>query len=391
MKEQFQLREVFNPQVVNQLAHDIRRVWPEFQAEVFAQDINNRLEALNFGMRNALIRDKLHEYLPDTFPRAVQILIEALGPEMNGQELTGLDGFIIMPQCDFVARYGLDHYDVSLQALYEMTKRFTAEGAIRPFLKHYPEQTLNLLERWAYDENCHVRRLVSEGTRPRLPLAPRLPQFIADPRPVLKLLDHLKTDPVLLVRRSVANNLNDIAKDNPDLVVETLRAWQKLDDPGTHWIIGHASRTLIKQGNPGALTLLGYPPDSAVTVSHLHLEHPLIRLGGTLPFSFEVCSHADQPQALMIDYVVHHMKANGRLAPKVFKLTKKKLNPGETLTLSHKHAIKPISTRKYYSGKHLLEIQINGAILARAEFELDVGNHYQEEKNQALELAATSL
>jgi 3-methyladenine DNA glycosylase AlkC len=372
MKEGFQLRDVFNPTVVNQLAQDIQRTWPSFDAAGFTSDINSQLAQLSFGDRNALIRDKLGEYLPQNFPTAAQILIDSLGPEPQVEELSGFDGFVIMPQCDFVAKFGLDYFDISMKALYEMTKRFTAEGAIRPFLQKYPEQTLKLLEQWAEDENCLARRLASEGTRPRLPLAPRLPQFIEDPRPVLKLLDKLKADPTLLVRRSVANNLNDIAKDNPDIVVETLRAWQKNADKETQWLIQHASRTLVKQGHREALALLGYPPNPAIRVHNLALDRTAVNLGESLTFNLEIQSTAAESQALIIDYVIYHMKANGKLTPKVFKLTSKKLKAGEFLRLAKKHTFKPINTRVYYSGKHKVGVQVNGQVLAEAEFELKV-------------------
>jgi 3-methyladenine DNA glycosylase AlkC len=370
MPENFQVRDVFNPTVVNTLAEAIHRTWPAFDKTGFVEAINPQLAALTFSQRNALLRDALHDYLPQHFPDAVQILINSLGPEMDGEELTGYDGFMVMPQCDFVAMYGLDYYDLSLQALFEMTKRFSAEGAIRAFIIRYPEKTMSQLEAWSRHENCHVRRLVSEGTRPRLPWAQRLPQFIDDPRPVLKLLNNLKTDPTLLVRRSVANNLNDIAKDNPHLVIETLREWQKIDDEGTQWLIRHAARTLLKQGNKEALALLGYPPQSAITAQNLRLENPVINMGEDLVFSFNIQSQADAPQNLMVDYVIHFMKANGKLAPKVFKLTKKQIAPGETLTISKKHPIKPITTRVYYAGRHQLAIQINGEIGGKVDFEL---------------------
>lgn len=370
MDDKFQLRDVFNPPLVNRLAQNIQQTWPEFEASAFSADINSRLGPLSFGDRNALIRDKLHKYLPPHFPDAAQILIDALEPEPDVDDLTGFDGFIIMPQCDFVAKYGLGYFEVSMKALYEMTKRFTAEGAIRPFLQKYPKETLQKLEEWSRDESALARRLASEGSRSRLPLAPRLPQFIEDPTPVLKLLDALKEDPALVVRRSVANNLNDIAKDNPQAVVDTLRTWQKINTDEMRWLIQHASRTLIKQGNKDALALLGYPAHPAITVENLMLEQPLINLGETLVFSFNIHSQAGKAQNLMIDYVIHFMKANGKPAPKVFKLSKKKIKAGETLTISRRHAIKPISTRKYYSGRHRLDIQINGEILAGADFEL---------------------
>jgi 3-methyladenine DNA glycosylase AlkC len=275
-----------------------------------------------------------------------------------------------MSQNDFVAAYGLEHLDLSLGALYELTKRFTAEGAIRTFLQRYPEQTLAQLAEWASDPNCHVRRLVSEGTRPRLPLAPRLRAFVKDPRPVLALLELLKADPVLMVRRSVANNLNDIAKDHPDLVVETLARWKQAADPGTEWIIGHAARTLLKQGHTGALALLGYGAETAISPASLQLSQTSVRMGEDLVFAIEIQSTADAPQNLMIDYVVHQRKANGKLAPKVFKLARKRLGPRETLNLTKRHAFRLLSTRVYYPGRHALELQINGQRWGWQEFEL---------------------
>jgi len=190
MQQEFRLRDVFHPAAVEQLAHTIAQAWPAFDQEGFATTINRQLDALSFGGRNALIRDTLRAYLPQEFTEAVRILLAAVGPEIPHCELSGFDGFIVMPQNDFVAAYGLRHLDLSLRTLYELTKRFTAEGAIRAFLQADPEQTLNYLKAWTADPNCHVRRLVSEGTRPRLPLAPRLPAFVKDPRPVLALLEH---------------------------------------------------------------------------------------------------------------------------------------------------------------------------------------------------------
>jgi hypothetical protein len=187
---------------------------------------------------------------------------------------------------------------------------------------------------------------------------------------VLALLEQLKTDPELVVRRSVANNLNDIAKDHPDLVVETLAAWHKTKDPGTHWIIGHAARTLLKQGHPGALRLLGYASDTTISISAIRLNQTTIRMGDDLVFGFDIQSTAQAPQNLMIDYVIHHVKANGKRVPKVFKLAKKQLLGRATLRLSKKHSFRPINTRVYYPGQHLLAIKINGVIYAQQAFEL---------------------
>jgi len=370
MEQNFQVRDVFNEKVVNQLAGNLARAWHGFDAEGFSNSINSRLKALSFSERSNLIRDRLGEYLPKDYSRALEIILKALPPEMTENEITGYDGFIIMPQNDFVAKYGLDHYDLSMQALYQMTKRFTAEGAIRPFILKYPERTLAILSEWAEDENCHVRRLISEGTRPRLPWTMQLKQFIEDPRPVLGLLEKLKTDPELMVRRSVANNLNDIAKDNPELVVKTLGRWQKINNEGTQWLIRHAARTLIKQGNRDVLTILGYLPNVDISISNIKLDKPTVKMGSDLNFSFEVQSTSQQTQTLMIDYVLQHVKANGKLTPKVFKLTRKTLEPGQRISIIKTHSFRQITTRKYYPGTHALEIQINGSIYGKTSFEL---------------------
>lgn len=370
MEQNFQVRDVFNEKVVNRLAENLARAWRGFDTHEFRQSINSKLKTLTFSERSNLIRDSLWEYLPKDYPRALEIILKALPSETTVNEITGYDGFIILLQNEFVAKYGLDHYDLSMQALYQMTRRFTAEGAIRPFILKYPKRTLAILAKWAEDKNPHVRRLVSEGTRPRLPWTMQLKPFMEDPRPVLRLLEKLKCDPALMVRRSVANNLNDIAKDNPDLVVATLSKWKKIEDGGTQWLIRHAARTLVKQGNKDILTILGYSPKVDISLAKIKLDKPTVKTGGDLNFSFEVKSTSKQTQTLVIDYMIHHVKANGTRTPKVFKLTRRKLKADEVLQIAKQHSFRPISTREYYPGVHLLEIQINGTIYEKTEFEL---------------------
>ncbi|MBN2116890.1 MAG: DNA alkylation repair protein [Anaerolineales bacterium] len=372
MEENFQVRNIFDEEAVDQLAQRLRKVWHEFDAHGFCRSIHPKLKTLTFSERNNLIRDTLWEYLPREYPHALRIILNALPPELPDCDISGFGNFIIMPQNDYVAKYGLEHYDLSIQALYQMTKRFTAEGAIRPFLQKYPRKTLAILSEWAEDENCHVRRLVSEGTRPRLPWAMQLKQFIEDPGPVLDLLETLKTDRVLMVRRSVANNLNDIAKDHPDLVVKTLDRWKRIEDEGTQWLIRHAARTLVKQGNKGILTILGYSPKVDIHVSKIKLGKASLKMGEKLDFAFEVKSTSKQIQTLVIDYIVHHVKANGKRTPKVFKLADKTLEPGQAIKISKAHSFRPITTRRYYPGRHALEIQVNGTSYQKIDFELRV-------------------
>lgn len=370
MEEKLLFRDVYNPGLVARMAANIQAVYPEFDATSFQQTVNPKLPDLSLTERANLLMEQLYAHLPKDYPTAISILLRAMGQELQGDKLEGLDGFYYLPFCNYVSTYGLaeEQYEVSLHALYELTKRFTAEGAIRPFLRQYTERTLARLHEWVTDENLHVRRLVSEGTRTRLPWSGRLKMFQEDPTPVIALLEKLKTDPELYVRRSVANNLNDIAKDHPDVVIKTLTSWKKVDHPGTQWIISHALRSLIKDGHAEALHLLGYGQQPQVRVQNFRLDVDAIKLGTDFYFHFDVQSQADEPQQLMIDYIVHFVKSNGKRAPKVFKLSKKELLPGETLSFSKKQSFKPITTRKYYPGIHAIQIQVNGQPLDSLEF-----------------------
>ncbi|MEW5853921.1 MAG: DNA alkylation repair protein [Myxococcota bacterium] len=257
-----------------------------------------------------------------------------------------------------------------MRAQYELTKRFSAESSIRAFLVAHPSATHARLREWTRDPNPHVRRLVSEGTRPRLPWAPRLRAFQENPAPVLELLELLKDDADRYVQRSVANNLNDIAKDHPELVVETCRRWAGDASPGRTWIINHASRSLVKQGHRGALKLLGVGARPKVRVLDVRMEPRVVRVGGELRFSLRLVSAAKEAQSLMVDYAVHFVKANGAAKPKVFKLKKVTLKPKEAAELSGTVSFKQMTTRKHHAGRHRLELLINGVAIPLASFDV---------------------
>ena len=360
MSEKFEFRAVFNEKSVEYTANNIKAIHQEFLHVEFIKEVMNGFEALSFGARCTKITDTLHTYLPKDFTQAVTILIKALGEEIQEEELEGYDGFYVMPLSEYVATYAKeDDFDIAMNALYEMTKRFSSEFAIRTFLKNDEEKTLNYLISISNNTNVHVRRLVSEGSRPRLPLGSRLHAFIDEPQKVLTLLESLKNEPSRLVQRSIANNLNDIAKDNPDICVEFLAQWEKENITDVDYIIKHATRTLIKEAHQGALKLLGFNPVNIADFS-LHVEHSTIRLGEYLDFKVEFTLDEVSKEKLVIDFILHFKKANGKLSPKVFKLRTKEFTPKETITLHKRHLLKEASTRKYYEGEHLLEIQING-------------------------------
>lgn len=375
MAESFLLKNVLNPNLIAVMGRNIKSVFIDFDEKRFYKGATKILDDLELKERAKMISDQLRLALPESYPVAIDILVRSMAIDLKDK-----DGFgrymelYFLPYAEFIARYGLEHLEESKAAMYALTKVFTSEFCIRPFIERYPEEMMQTLKKWVVDGNHHVRRLVSEGTRPRLPWASRLPAFQKDPRPVLELLEHLKDDPELYVRRSVANNLNDIAKDHPDLVLELLKRWKRIDNAGTQYIVRHATRTLIKDGHNEALILLGFDPKAPVSVTTLTLDNE-VRFGNDLSFEFELKNTGTQANDFVVDFVIYFMKSNKSLAPKVFKLKTKHLAAGEAISIQKKHPIKPISTRKYYDGTHHLAIQVNGIERIRKPFELIDSTH----------------
>lgn len=348
------------------MAAAIQEVHPDFDQKKFLA-LTPHLEKLELKARVQHVRDQLHHQLPQNYKKALKILCDSL----RSQKLKGFD---LWPYTEFVQTYGLDHPALSLKALHHLTQLFTGEFAVRPFLKKHPKVTLDFLLKCTMDQNVHVRRWVSEGTRPRLPWGERLGDFVNDPRPTIALLENLKYDEELYVRKSVANHLNDIAKDHPELLFPILKKWQNTADLNHQkkitWITQRALRTLIKEGHPEALALIGVSSQIKINVKHLKIQKKTFSLNETLSFEFQVQSDSQKPQRLIIDYIIHHVKANQKTTPKVFKLKSLTLGAGETLRIKKNHPLKKITTRKYYSGTHLLEIQINGKVYAALKWEL---------------------
>jgi len=265
------LKDSFGADVPRRIAEAIAVVRPGFPVGKFLADAVDGYEDLELMPRGRHIARSLHAHLPPDFDEAIEILLASLDPLTRGEEPTGIAAFIHMPHVFFVAEYGLNHWNTSMKAQYELTQRFTAEYSIRAFLEHEPARTLARLRDWTGDPSPDVRRLVSEGTRPRLPWAPRLRQFQLDPSPVLKLLELLKDDESLYVRRSVANNLNDIGKDHPETLIATCRRWMGGAGQDRRWLIRHALRSAVKRGDRAALEVLGFGATEAAEVEDLTL------------------------------------------------------------------------------------------------------------------------
>ncbi len=368
-------KSLFNPDLISGMGEHLARHCPNFNRPGFEAACLHGLEALALKERSNQILLALIRFLPENFDQSAQILAATLHTNDNTDisdahiDDEGIAGWAILPMTLYVAQRGRNRFDLSMTLLKEMSKRFSAEFAIRYFLISDPEKTLKVLSGWTKDNNRHIRRLVSEGTRPRLPWAMRLVDFVRDPTPIIPLLEHLKDDSETYVRRSVANNLNDISKDHPDLVTDIAHQWLVDATPERKKLVHHACRTLVKTGHRRCLEILGYG-DPVVRLDRFSVLTPLVNLGETLEFELCFSSESTDSQKLVLDYIVHHMKARGSTTPKVFKWKTVTLAAGKSHQAKRKHRFKPISTRAYYPGLHGVEIILNGKSLVRAGFDL---------------------
>ena len=373
--EKFSLKdELFNPIKVEKIAKEIEAVYLDFDAQNFSQKVCKAFPKLELKERIYHIRDMLHKYLPMDYKEAVNVLLEALPPELDPSKTDDDFGdFIYAPYSEYVTAYGCseEQLEFSLHALREITKRFSVEFAIRDFINNYPTQTLAMLEECAKSENYHERRLASEGLRPKLPWAKKL--SIDDHEP-LRHLELLYADKTRYVTRSVANHLNDISKIDAPLVLETLKRWKasnKQESKEMEFMVNHALRTLVKQGDVGALAMLGYVQNPPIELKAVMLKSSTVSVGEALEFEVQIDALDDA--MLMVDYVLHFRTKRATLSPKVHKLKKLSLKKGESMVLKKKHPFKAnMSTRTLYAGEHLLELQINGTIVHSESFELRI-------------------
>lgn len=372
-------KNFFSPQLVKCIAGHLKIHISGFDQTGFENTILEKLDALELKQRSQLIADTVHYALPASPDERYRILRAVLHPEKedhvnNTSDEQGIFGWGVMPLAELVGQHGIDDFERSLELLRQMTKRSSSEFAVRYFLLDDQDRALKTIKKWVTDPNRHVRRLVSEGTRPRLPWGQQLPQLIKDPSPMLPMLTGLRNDNEEYVTRSVANHLNDIAKDHPDRVANLAVEWMEGADKKRVKLVRHACRTLIKQGHKTALKAFGIGPPQ-IELNALKIETPIVNFGGALEFSAHIHSTSKKPQSLVIDYLVHFKKANGSLAAKVFKWTKFTLKPDETRTLIKKHPIRPITTRRYYDGEQRLSLRINGQDFGDEVFELKMNDN----------------
>lgn len=370
MSDQKLIRDVFNRDMIENMGHNIHVVFPDFEKENFNKKANSFNEKDSFKERAHKIYEGLKEYLPNDFVASAKIIKDSF--PINSTNEINWESFYYMPFAIYVEKHGCQkkYLATSFNLLKEITKRFTSEFAIRSFIIQFPIETLDILKTWVKDEDQNVRRLVSEGSRPRLPWAQALNDFKKDPTLTLELLEELRNDESKYVQKSVANHLNDITKDNPEIALKTLARWKKENKVNTNWIVKHALRSELKKGTPEALKILGYSLNPKLSIPLFNLSKKEVKLGEYLSIEFEIKNESNQAENLMIDYICHFMKANGKTAPKTFKISSKKLAMNDSLIIKKHQSFKPISTRKMYSGVHKIELFINGKTFGSQEFNL---------------------
>jgi 3-methyladenine DNA glycosylase AlkC len=374
-------KNLINAETVVHTAKHLSKAWPAFPRAKFAKDASTGLDALEMKARAMQIATALEAHLPQDFEKACAILEASLAPPLpldaDGEPIglteraraTGMSGWVIWSVGEFVVRRGMHDVPRALACLHVLTQRFSAEFAIRPFLEQHPAESFKALRRWVTDPSAHVRRLVSEGSRTRLPWGIRLHALIADPSPALALVAKLQDDESAYVRRSVANHLNDVAKDHPDRIAQWVKEHLENASPARVALLRHASRSLVKQGHAETLRAWGVGTQLKGSAT-LTVSPKRVRIGEHIDLAVAVTSTAKDAQTLVVDYAVHYVMANGKPSVKVRKGWKLQLAPREERSLKKQLSLKVVSTRTLYPGVHRVQLLVNGKPAAEASFDL---------------------
>ena len=359
------LKKLLNHELLRKLALDLQSVYTPFQVDEFLKStMDETWDNLELKDRIYKIAVNLGTFLPEDYKAAISIIDKVV---MNyGSWLDGFGWFFPI----FVELYGQDeiNWDVSIAALERYTPYASSEIAIRPFIIKHEERMMDQMYAWSKHENELVRRLACEGCRPALPWAPALINFKRDPTPILPILEQLKTDPSLWVQKSVANNLNDISKTHPDLVVKLAKEWYGKNEY-TNWIVKHGCRTLLKKGNPDVLAIFGQHDVPSFDVNDFTLGAISISLGGDIIFSFTISSK--EMTKARLEYGIDYVKSNGKRNRKIFKISEISLKENEKKTYMRKHSFADVSTRKHYPGIHSIALIVNGAEQGKLDFKLE--------------------
>lgn len=362
------LKYLYNESFFNEFTSVVKKVNPDFKKAAFLKEVYvDNWDAKELKERIRHIAQVLYKHLSDDFGQAalqIQNIVDELQTEAESMS------FVYMFLPDFIELYGIEKYDLSIKAFERITQFTSCEFAVRPFIIRYPQKMIKQLKCWARHPNAMVRRLASEGCRPRLPWAMSLPDFKKNPTPILPILEQLKNDPSESVRRSVANNLNDISKDHPELAVQLASSWLG-KSAATDWVVRHACRGLLKAGHPTALQLFGFGDIKHVKISELRVHNPKVSIGEALDFSFVLHNQSKMESKIRLEYGIYFQKANGSLSRKVFKISERTYPAQSSQKIERRQSFKIITTRKLHPGLHQVSVIANGKEFGKENFELE--------------------
>jgi len=358
-------KNIYNDKFFAEFMQVLSVVIDDFNSDLFMEQVCDK----NWQQRELKDRMKhicfiLHHHLSSDFPQAVQIILKIVNLLKTAENDLRLE-YMFLP--DYIETYGLDDYKISMQALEQITKFTSCEFAIRPFIIKDSQKTMQQMLLWSQNNNESVRRLASEGCRPRLPWACSLPEFKKNPMLILPILENLKADKSLFVRKSIANNLNDIAKDNPDIVINIIKKWQGINSD-TNWLIKHAARTLLKKGDKEVMKIFGLEPSHKIKIDNFLIVNSKIKIGNYLEFSFNLYNQKSQKTKIRLEYVIYYQKANGTLTKKVYKISEKDYSKNSITKIIRRQSFKVISTRKFHQGLHKIAVIINGREYQKYDF-----------------------
>jgi 3-methyladenine DNA glycosylase AlkC len=353
------LKNIYNENFFDQYTLALSKVLPGFDQFSFLSQVKtNAWGDMELKQRMHHLMEQTGKILPKSFKSKVEIISQMINV-LSGQGVKSQNlEYIFL--ADLITEFGLEELKDAITAFEIVTKFTSCEFAVRKFIINYPDQMMQQMLKWSLHENENVRRFASEGCRPLLPWGLRLQSLVKDPSVVIPVLQNLKDDPSLYVRKSVANHLNDISKNQPKLVLDIFKSWQKDGSEYTNWIVKHGARTLLKQGNSQALALFGTSSETPFSLVTWEINKNEVALGGEIHLSFSLKNNYIQSATFRIEYVIYFVKSNGTLSKKIFKISEKRMFAEETITISKKHKFIDLTTRRHYAGVHKVGIVING-------------------------------
>jgi len=371
------LKDMFNKEFFDRFTNDLKLVVKDFNTRKFiSQIMDKEWKKKEFKQRCCFITTVLKNHLPADYKDAIAKILELLDHFKDVHDFSEIDdttfglsleyGWVLD---NFVEQYGLNDYETSIKAIEKITQFTSCEFAVRPFIIKYPKEMMKQMLVWSKHEHWGVRRLSSEGCRPRLPWAMALPNLKENPAPIIPILENLKNDISRFVRLSVANNLNDIAKDNPETVINLVKKWQGKSE-NVNWVIKHGSRTLLKQGNAEAMEIFGFGTVKNITIKDFKISTPKVKIGESLEFGFKLMNNSPRKAKIRLEYGIYYQKANKTLSKKVCKISEKEYAENSTTDITRKHSFRAVTTRVLHSGLHQVSIIINGKEFDKYDFEL---------------------